>query len=231
MTIVQAYKCDETGKLFDITDKKSYLSHMRKMIAKRKRVEKELKRKQEFMDLIHSAQQTVSTVQELLEFFFNNPTVLHKNCMAQDKIYVNDNSFKFLGLKFKGIHKLEASNSHGAPSIGVTNWTRENHLPVGYSGLYGRLEFAYLPGKHNIFPSRHFDNTGIYLGSGGGGIKMNPLTGMEFHSFSCSATIWLDDWVGIANGDLFDHLNKCLVNKLAGRSTPEFVVEGQVGDI
>lgn len=170
MSIIQAYKSDTDGKVFEL--KKDYTKHLRKLADKRrevKRIEQHRQNRELFLDKMGQ----VASFEELEQFIQDNWSFFRLNAQEHNfgrKFKKGDDELLSLTLKINGYNK-ECSNSHSAPRKGVTNFDRRSEhnkdKPTSYPGWRGRITFSVT--HSTSFGSNYFERTPICSGSGGGG--------------------------------------------------------------
>lgn len=184
MSIIQAYKSDADGKIFE--DKKKYQAHLRKLAAIRRQKLKEQKLEQEFDAFMYQMGQ-VKSIDELNQFIKDNWKMFWQNGAKHEHWkWRKDGAPEFH--EYVDVSILEVrwgekiSNSHSCPRKGVQNFdTRADcnkGKPTGYPGWIGRINIKVRPpikkyyGKDYMvdgWGSSYFENTIINTGSGGGG--------------------------------------------------------------
>lgn len=184
MSIIQAYKSDADGKIFE--DKKKYQAHLRKLAAVRRLAAKQKKLEQEF-DAIMNTMGQVKSIDELTQFIKDNWQLFWHNGSKHQLWRMDKNKtpefHEYVDVSLDGMCWGEkVSNSHSRPRGGVENWdTRADYnkgKPTGYSGWTGRITIKVKPpmykykGKEYMedgWGGDYFNNTTINTGSGGGG--------------------------------------------------------------
>jgi hypothetical protein len=184
MSIVQAYKSDEDGKIFE--HKTDYTKHLRKLATVRR--EKKLRlmhlaNRESFLDKMGQ----VGSFTELEQFIKDNWSFFRLNAQERNGgRRFGTKSDNLLGLTLKAdIYCYNSSNSHKSPRKGVTNWgghRDEDGAPRGYPGWRGRITYSVT--SSTTFGSAYFDDTPICTGSGGGGDG----------SLSYDLTLWASDF-------------------------------------
>lgn len=179
MSIIQAYKSDSDGKLFE--DKKMYVNHLRKLARERARVNKVKKLEEEremFLDRIGQ----VKSIKELNEFIKDNWKWFWMNGSIRESWHLGKRKMPdmhdYVDVTIKAAWREKISNSHNRPRKGVENFRREKDKPDGYPGWYGRIEIKVRPPTYKYrgkpymadgWGSSYFSRTPICTGSGGGG--------------------------------------------------------------
>jgi len=208
MSIIQAYKSDADGKIFE--DKKKYLAHLRKLAAARRQEEKRKKLEQEFDTFMHQMGQ-VKSIDELNQFIKDNWKMFWQNGANHEHWHWNKkgvpdfHEFVDVGLlDMRWGEKI--SNSHSCPRGGVQNFdTRSKYnigKPTGYPGWVGRIIIKVRPpmykrgGKeylHDGWGSSYFEGTTIKTGSGGGG-STHDKDGIKYISYSYDVKLFAADF-------------------------------------
>lgn len=198
MSIIQAYKSDTDGKIFE--DKKKYLSHLRKLSAERSRKNKMLKlanEREAFLDLmgqVKSIAELNQFVKDNWEWFWLNGCIREGWRSGKDK---KPKLHEYVEVSIKASWSEHVSNSHSRPRKGVENWGGKAGKPTGYPGWYGRIEIKVRPptekyrGKEYLtdgWGSSYFDCTPICTGTGGGG------GGDNYKSYSYDVRLWGADF-------------------------------------
>jgi len=198
MSIIQAYKSDSDGKLFE--DKKMYVNHLRKLARERARVNKVKKLeavREQFLDKIGQ----VSSIKELNQFIKDNWKWFWMNGMIRESWHLNKvqqaEMHDYVDVTITAAWREKNSNSHNRPRKGVENFRREDNKPTGYPGWYGRIEIKVRPpvrkyrGKEYLsdgWGSSYFSRTPICTGSGGGG------GGNDCKTYTYEVTLWAADF-------------------------------------
>lgn len=205
MSVITAYKCDTTGKLFE--DKTKYQKHIRKIAADRR-----IQRK---IDIAHKTE-----IQWWHDNFWNRVKSL---AQLQAAILYHRDVFAARGVKnyhggygrlkptpiikfkiFRLYYHDSVSNSHYCPHDGVTNWGGQNKgAPLGYAGWQGR--FDYTVQSHdkqlNSYPgsSEMWQGTRIHTGTGGGGGGTPEQVKLFQQNFGYDFRLFASDWPAMAN--------------------------------
>jgi hypothetical protein len=183
MSIVQAYKSDIDGKLFE--NKNNYIKHLRKLAGQRllQKREEKLEREREAF-LVQMGQ--VKSIDELNQFIKDNWRWFWLNGVKRNswRSQKGTPSFhEYVDVSITNVRWVEkVSNSHCCPRKGVENFdTRADYnkgKPTCYPGWEGRINIKVRTGKYNYkgkeyseqgFGSDYFENTIINTGTGGGG--------------------------------------------------------------
>lgn len=181
MSIIQAYKSDEDGKVFEF--KADYTKHLRKLGAKRreaKRIEQCNNNREAFFDemgQVASFNELEQFIKDNWDFFRTNGNILFKERRKK-----SDDNLISLTLKINTFHQ-SFSNSHSSPRKGKNNWGRKvDDGPTGYPGWRARISFSVTYSSN--FGSSYFDRTPICTGTGGGGDD----------NLSYDLTLWASDF-------------------------------------
>lgn len=204
MSIVQAYRCDHTGKLFGLDQKEKYVAHLRKEAYKRAREKLIIKTENRFKTTFAKMRAECKTLQDICDYIILNPTLFYEyaSFTSGDNKLKNWRDFEFTYVKMKLTYDPECSNSHGAPIGEETNWHRTDDKPKSFPGYKGRLSFEYNQ-KLPFFPSKMFEDNGMHCGSGGGNGR----------GYGCDLTIWVQDWPGLKS-ELTGELTEIMLDKL-----------------
>ena len=184
MSIIQAYKSDADGKLFE--DKKKYQLHLRKLAS-----ERNAKRKVEKMELEREAfliqMGQVKSIDELNRFIKDNWKWFWANGAHREHFgwgrKGSPDLHEYVDVTICDVRWSESvSNSHSSPRKGVQNFDTHSEYnkgkPTGYPGWSGRINIKVKPplrkyqGKDYLsdgYGSSYFERTIVNTGSGGGG--------------------------------------------------------------
>ena len=184
MSIIQVYKSDADGKLFE--DKKKYQAHLRKLARERnakKKMEKMESEREAFLDRMGQ----VKSIDELNQFIKDNWQWFWANGAQRDHYMWNRKGrpdfHEYVEVTIHDVRWGEkVSNSHSCPRKGVQNFDTRAECnkgkPTGYPGWVGRINIKVKPplykyqGKEYLrdgYGSSYFERTTINTGSGGGG--------------------------------------------------------------
>lgn len=213
MSIIQAYKSDTDGKLFE--DKKKYQLHLRKLASARL-AEKKVAQMESERELFIEKMGQVKSLDELNQFIKTNWKWFWANG-AKNEFY-NWGSNKEAAAPFHEYVDVsiidfywneKCSNSHSSPRSGVTNWSPSQNtdktVPTSYPGWRGRININVRPpmSKHKKDPYMHdgwgsgyFDRTTINTGTGGGG-GVRDRDGNKYVNYSYDLTLWAADFPGM----------------------------------
>lgn len=172
MSQIIAWKCEETGKIFEV--KKSYQTHIRRLsTARRKKVKaEEIARNRiaiftTFRNTCRSAEQIVEFVKENWGHFCLNAVVNNRwgrpNRTPKSYPTLNKMTLEF-------VYSKEVSISHAAPLGTPTNWGgRVKTLPTSMPGWKGQIKYQPSDTKTSTYPngSEMWIGTGLMTGSGG----------------------------------------------------------------
>ena len=182
MSIIQAYKSDADGKVFEF--KVDYTKHLRKLAAKRREEKKRIQHianRELFLDKMGQ----VGSFIELEQFIKDNWVFFRMNAQERawgKRLAPKSDNLIGLTLKIDGFDQF-TSNSHKCPRKGVTNWgNRTEGAPTSYPGWRGRINFSVT--HSTSFSSNYFEQTPICTGGGGGGDG----------SLSYDLTLWAADF-------------------------------------
>lgn len=200
MSIIQAYKSDADGKVFE--HKTDYTKHMRKLAAHRRYLKNIQRVEDERLEFFKSMGE-VSDFAGLHDFIVNNwkwffmNGVKHNAWQHNTKKMPEFHQLNKLDIRIDGWRE-QLSNSHSCPRGGVQNWGSKPGKPTGYPGWYGYIEI--IVGREvskNInkkyyfegWGSDYFKETLINTGSGGAG-------GQTEHSqlYSYDIKLWAADF-------------------------------------
>ena len=201
MSIVQAYKSDHDGKLFE--DKTKYIKHLRSLAAKnlhQKRLKKMAPERVKVLELMGQ----VRSIDELNQFIKDNWKWFWANGAKHESWRAAENPgvHEYVDVSISNVRWCEKlRNSHSAPRGGVQNFDTKSPYnqgrPTGYPGWKGRLVIKVRPpmrkyrGKPCMddgWGSSYFSYTIIHTGSGGGG------TGDNCKSYEYDVTLWAADF-------------------------------------
>jgi len=190
MSIIQAYKSDSDGKLFE--GKPDYLKHLRKLASVRrsKKLREKLNREREaFLSVMGQ----VNSMDKLNQFIKDNWRWFWQNGAFGGPFVKNQtvpNFHELVDVKLHNVFWVETiRNSHSCPRKGVQNFDpRSEHnkgKPTVYPGWTGRISikvrtptYKYKGKEHfsSGWGSDYFHNTIINLGCGGGGSDSNSVS-------------------------------------------------------
>jgi hypothetical protein len=195
MSVITAYKCDSSGKLFD--DKKKYICHLKKL-AKNRLAERKINRfhiedtqwwHDNFWNHVKSINQLKAAI------------LHHRDVFAARGVKKYFSNKKLKATPITKINNLYLKwsdtipNTHRCPHNGVANWNRRFDLPSHYSGWIGRIDYEVQSFKDQVgtYPgsSDMWTGTRIHTGSGGGGHHNNKNYTQKF---SYDITLFADDW-------------------------------------
>ena len=186
MSIIQAYKSDADGKIFE--DKGKYQAHLRKLASAR-RAEKKVEKMEAEREQFHIKMGQVKSIAELNQFIKDNWNWFWANGAKDDFYFWGRNKgatapfHEYVDVSVVEVYwKENLSNSHSGPRKGVQNFdTRADYnkgKPTGYPGWQARINIKVKPPMskhkkdpymHDGFGSSYFKDTIINTSSGGGG--------------------------------------------------------------
>lgn len=207
MSIIQAYKSDADGKLFE--DKKKYQLHLRKLASARL-AEKKVAQMEAEREQFHIKMGQVKSIAELNQFIKDNWNWFWANGAKDDFYKWSSNKgnaapfHEYVDVSVVEVYwKENLSNSHSGPRKGVQNFdTRADYnkgKPTGYPGWQARINIKVKPPMskhkkdpymHDGFGSSYFNDTIINTGSGGGGGKHKN----EYVSYSYDVKLFAADF-------------------------------------
>lgn len=206
MSIIQAYKSDTDGKIFEC--KARYIKHLRKLAAQRKQEKILNKLKIEHDEFINCMCQ-VKNLDELNQFIKDNWKHFWANGEQRERW--KDRSHKasfheYIAVSIPSLYfRRSLSNTHSCPRGGVINWSpldaHNQGKPTGYPGWFGRIHIKirtpqYTRKNQTYFEegwgSSYFEGTPIYTGSGGGGHIKDGITVYEY-----DVKLWAADFRGL----------------------------------
>jgi hypothetical protein len=208
MSIITAYKCDTTGKLFE--GKAKYQKHLRKIACER-RVQRKIDAAcksdlqwwhDNFWNRVGSLPQLQAAILYHKDVFAARG-VKNYNRNRSDKDKLNPTPIVRFDI-FNLTYSDQVSNSHCSPHDGVKNHDphadHNKGKPNGYLGWRG--SFRYLvqscKGQEGYYPgsSDMWCGTRIHTGSGGGGTSEQRAAFQQ--SFGYSLTLFASDWPAMA---------------------------------
>lgn len=201
MSVITAYKCDHTGKLFE--DKAKYQKHIRKVAAQRRRIkqiEKNIQLEAEwwadnFWNKVRSLEQLQAAILHHRDVFAANGLA---ECWPRYKRLKATPIIEFTQFSLRWSDRV--SNSHSCPHNGVTNWGgRDKTAPLNYPGWSGRFDYVVQSYKsqEGFYPgsSDMWKKSRIHTGTGGGG-GFNQKTFRQ--SFGFGIELFAADWPAMA---------------------------------
>lgn len=201
MSVITAWKCDYTGKVF--TDITKYRKHLRKTVAVRQTDRK----KQQMIksrDSVMEQMQQVLSIQELEQFVRDNWDWFSCNAVARD-YRPNGEGAELVDIKIDRISwSNNLSNSHSCPRNGVKNFSGGLDKPTGYPGWMGYITFSVKSSRN--YASELFEGTPIHTGSGGGGGQV----AVGVRQYVYSLVLWADDFPAMLNAREQHRLTKHL---------------------
>ena len=201
MSIITAYKCDETGKLFE--DRTKYVRHLKKIAKKRlivKKTERNHRSDQQwwhdnFWNRVRSLAQLQAAILHHREVFASNGVKNSWNSKTLRPTPITN--FRIFSLKWAS----QISNSHHCPHDGVENFSRDKSSPLIYSGWQGHIDYTVQSYSDQLYcypgSSNMWENTRIHTGTGGGGGHKDQKTN-NCQSFGYHVRLFASDWPKMA---------------------------------
>lgn len=216
MSVIKAYRCDHTGKLFE--DHSKYKAHLRKLARERQQ-----RRKLEIVVSETDAWWAAAYEREMSIEDFKNFIIENQDRFWQDAACSEGFNWNRVGKTHRGVvcpvpRLLEfakfdlfwsdsVSNTHSCPHNGVTNWGCKNDKPAGYPGWRGRVEWivefpeewcgVYLGG--DLFRGRR---SRCHTGGGGGGSSGHSKQyNCHTQQYGYEFRLYAADWTGMARGE------------------------------
>lgn len=194
-TVITGYKCPWTKKIYKT--KKSYLNHLKTLrkniIQKNKREKIYNKKKNELFNKY--------SFDEIIEWIHINPDfLLHniRNLVHNYDSIRDDFIIEITKLDIRWSECVE--NTHDCPKGGVRNFEKLSHIPQGYPGWEGTIEFVIFPNIGNGFGILR--GIRIFTGDGSAQAQTNNNTGKTV--YNCSIKMFSDDWPNLYNGMIHD---------------------------
>jgi len=219
MSVITAYKCDTTGKLFE--DKAKYQKHIRKVACERRNQRKiDAAHKTEMQWWHDNFYNRVKSLAQLQAAILHHSDVFAARGVKNYYSGIRDKLKPAPIIKFKefGVRYSElVSNSHRCPHDGVTNWGgREKDAPRGYPGWQGRFLYTVQSHKGQTFSypggSGMWEGTRIHTGTGGGGGSNFEEKALFQQSFGYELELFASDWPLMAAEYEKAKMMKILVN-------------------
>lgn len=191
MPKIIAYKCPWTKKVF--RNKENYVQHLNNYRRTHILADVNKRKLLEFSKEIRQ----LSSLNSIVSWIEQHQAVL--NCLT-GKEYCTDVQIRIT--KFNIRWNDSVINTHHCPEGGVENFFGLSHLPKGYPGWLGLIEFEYLD-QHRDFSSRRVDfsnimsRLGILTGSG----YCNNVSGRY------DVRLFDSDWPGLAKTRTLHHLS------------------------
>jgi hypothetical protein len=228
MIQIIAYKCEETGQIFE--DKAEYQRHYNRLQYRKKKAQE----KQQQMAVADArwaaAYETEMSISEWPDFVIQNQEHFWREAARRR---VSSTPGRVLDIEILEFTKFDVawservSNTHSSPHNGEENWFRDPKKPIGYPGWTGRVEWV--SRRHKNCPvsnSDLFDSGGVsrcraYSGTGGGGTAGNQYKKYARDNYMLSHSgydfrIYADDWPGMHRY----HREQQLFNTLRGVKVP-----------
>jgi hypothetical protein len=218
MSVITAYKCDTTGKLFE--DKAKYQKHIRKVAHERRNQRKiDAAHKTEMQWWHDNFYNRVKSLAQLQAAILHHSDVFAARGVKNYYSGIRDKLKPAPIIKFKefGIRYSElVSNTLRCPHDGVTNWDgRVKDAPREYPGWHGHFEYTVqsYKGQAHSYPggSAMWEGTRIHTGTGGGGSNFEEKALFQ-QSFGYSLSLFASDWPLMAAEYEKAKMMKILVN-------------------
>lgn len=223
MSIIQAYKSDADGKIFEF--KVDYNKHLRKLAAKR-RADKKAQDARDAFDQVMINMGKVNDFSELEQFIKDNWEVFRQTIATGWRSRkLRPNADKLLSLKIE-IYGFDQhlSNSHDCPRGGVTNFDRRAECnkdkPTSYPGWRGRITYSVT--SSTGFGSEYFENTPINTGSGGGG---DECLSYDLRLFAADFPVMWEKHSRVAWVEKENKQREYVWRQLGGNGQPELITE------
>lgn len=190
------YKCPWTGSLFEMSEKKEYVKHLKALRKTHREKWRMTYIRKGFDSWLDSEKSKITDVNQIESWVLDNQQKLFE-CINSMDIGSFDGGFKdgdrLERFKLGGLrHSPIVSNTHDSPRNGVTNFFSKPDLPKGYPGWAGRVEGALIRKRqYNGYPiTSLLKCIDLHTGSGGGGNS----------SWSYGVKIFVDDWPSLIHG-------------------------------
>lgn len=203
MSIITAYKCDVTGKLFE--DEKKYQKHVdainRKLAHERKINESYKPDQQWWNDNFYNRVKSIAQLEAAI--------LHHRAAFAANGVKNYSTNLRLLQLtpiiKFNKLsiaYREKVSNSHHCPHNGMTNFLMDSLKgPTSYPGWIGYIDYTVQSYKNQLYAypggSDMFRNTRIFTGNGSGGYHYDDPNHTQ--SFGYDIKLFASDWPAMAN--------------------------------
>lgn len=179
MSIIQAYKSDADGRIFEY--EQDYKKHLRKLAAIRRKEKKQEERENLRQLIIETMRTECGSFGALEKYLLKH----------WDEMGAEDS--KLMGIKFSEMEWRDSiSNTHDCPKSGVTNWWSKSDLPSGYPGGQGRINVRII--ADTLGYDFALARLGIHTGTGGGGYY--------------DVKIFADDFPGLTKEIMWEKLAK-----------------------
>lgn len=201
---IQAYKCRFTGKVFELSQKDKYITHLKELRKEMNKKRKYASIKKIHYDWLAAEKEKIVHIDMIVPWILKNQKHLMEafNALRIDpssKFYTKTDEFTSITLSAK--YSTHVSNGWSRPHNGVKNWCGQHKdLPTGYPGFVGRMSgILKRDRKHGgQYPYGNLMRMiGINAECGGGGNE----------SWVYDIKLFLADWPGLSQSVLFDTLN------------------------
>lgn len=207
---ITAYKCKQTGKLFE--DAAEYRRHTRRLKTAAASAAKRAAEVESALKLFVDLRQQVKGIEEIPDWIMLNYEQLSQaertlnNTHRSKKPYVKPD---FVAIT--GYWSNLVPNTHCCPKNGVTNWRQHKDLPLGYPGFYGNINWG-ANGETGLFHILKVAR--LHLGTGG-----SSANGAGYYGFQ----LFLEDWPNISGA--------VVAAKLAGKNYTSFSASARAQEI
>ena len=198
---ITAYKCTQTGKLFE--DAAEYRRHTRRLKTAAASAAKRLAEVDAASKHLDVLRLKVKGVEEIPDWIMDNYEQLSQieriinNTHHSKKPYVKPDKVSLTGYWCNLV-----PNTHCCPHNGVTNWRQIKDLPLGYPGFYGNIIWS-SNGESGLYQILNVAR--FHLGTGSSTVYENGVYGYE---------VFLEDWPNISGS--------VVAAKLAGKNYTSF---------
>lgn len=192
MPQIVAWKCPQTGKVFEI--KSAYKAHLAQLAKERRKQRNIEAENAKIRSIWQEIQEIEMSIDQFSKFIFANQTLFWEEAKRSDWTswrWKGRNTFPTLieFTEFKLFWNEHVSNTHSCPHNGVMNFRGLDGIPKGYPGWKGRIGWKVndieSPVGSSLFSGK---NCRIHTGSGGGGSNY----------FTYEVIIYAADWPGLA---------------------------------
>ena len=206
---ITAYKCTQTGKLFE--DAAEYRRHTRRLKTAATSAAKRAAEVEAAIKQLVDLRQQVKGIEEIPDWIMLN----HEQLTQIERIINNTHHSKKPYIKpylvtVTGHWSILVPNTHCCPKNGVTNWRQIKDLPLGYPGFYGNITWG-ANGETGLYHILKVAR--LHLGTGGAN-----ACGDGYYGFQ----LFLEDWPNISG--------TVVAAKLAGKNYTSFSASARAQD-